>query len=177
MSGDSGINTDDNNNNSKNNSNNNRPVGRTGSGNTGSDGNDDEGKYSDYKDNHRQQTPECWVLVLAIAILAMGVLLLTLRSVGFSVILVTIGVSLFAYWLYVGVRSREQNPSLSVYRSSSNSNGRISPSDKLGEGGRGAGGDRICSCAICKHMQSGECLKLRCPCCVLMRSKKIIGHF
>ncbi|MGH9985169.1 MAG: hypothetical protein ACRD8W_14590, partial [Nitrososphaeraceae archaeon] len=80
----------------------------TGSGNndptdpTGhvADGNNGEDEHSSYSN---RRTPELWILVLAITIVAFGVTLLALRSVIFSLMLITIGVSLFALWLYVGV--------------------------------------------------------------------------
>jgi hypothetical protein len=145
--------------------NNKDPVGHTGTEDAGNNGNDEEPSSPEH--NH-QSTPERWILVLAITILAFGIILLTLRSVVFSLILVTIGVSLFAYWLYVGVRSKEQSHSLTVHGSS-----RISSPTKLGE----QEGEIVCSCPICKHTESRECLESRCPCCVLMRNKQIIGHF
>ena len=42
-------------------------------------------------------TPERWILVLAMIVLACGVVLLALRSVIFSMVFITIGISLFAY--------------------------------------------------------------------------------
>jgi hypothetical protein len=92
--------------------------------------------------------------------------LLTLLSIIFNLILIIIGVSLFAYWLYVGVRSKEEHRIFSDYDTySSSTNSGIKE------------GERICTCSICKHEKSNACMELRCPCCILTRNKQIIGYF
>jgi hypothetical protein len=147
---------------------NNDPTRHTGTQNSGNIGgnNDDDDKYSSPDHNQQYSTPERWILVLAITILALGVILLTLRSVIFSLILLTIGISLFAYWLYLGVRSREQNQSLPGYVSSSAFTKRGARETEL-----------VCTCSVCKHSESRSCMERRCPCCILTRNKQIIGHF
>ena len=149
---------------------NNDPTRHTGTQNSGNiggnnDDNDDD-KYSSPEHNQQYSTPERWILVLAITILAFGVILLTLRSVIFSLILLTIGISLFAYWLYLGVRSREQNQSLPGYVSSSAFTKRGARETEL-----------VCTCSVCKHSESRSCMERKCPCCILTRNKQIIGHF
>ncbi|MGH9927171.1 MAG: hypothetical protein ACRD5B_17540 [Nitrososphaeraceae archaeon] len=143
---------------------NNDPTRHTGTQNSGDIDGDDE----DSSPQHNQQysTPERWILVLAITILAFGAILLTLRSVIFSLILITIGISLFAYWLYLGVRSRERNHSLPGYVSNS---AFTKPEASESE--------HVCTCSICKHSESRSCMERRCPCCILTRNKQIIGHF
>lgn len=128
----------------------NNPLGYDNSTGGGSDN-----ESSSYNE---KSPPERWILVIAMAILAFGIILLTLRSVIFSLIFVTIGISLFAYWLYVGVRAREQNRILTT----------VSGVNKQ---------ERVCTCPICKHTESNACLETRCPCCILTRNKQIIGHF
>jgi hypothetical protein len=149
---------------------NNDPTRHTGTQNSGNIGgnndDDDDDKYSSPDHNQQYSTPERWILVLAITILAFGVILLTLRSVIFSLILLTIGISLFAYWLYLGVRSREQNQSLPGYVSSSAFTKRGARETEL-----------VCTCSVCKHSESRSCMERRCPCCILTRNKQIIGHF
>jgi hypothetical protein len=149
---------------------NNDPTRHTGTQNSGNiggnnDDNDDD-KFSSPDHNQQYSTPERWILVLAITILAFGVILLTLRSVIFSLILLTIGISLFAYWLYLGVRSREQNQSLPGYVSSSAFTKRGARETEL-----------VCTCSVCKHSESRSCMERKCPCCILTRNKQIIGHF
>jgi hypothetical protein len=118
-------------------------------------------------DGHDDQSdPERWILICATALLAFGILLLALRSVIFSLILMMIGISLFAYWLYVGVREREQRRIATNY-------GRNSSSVTSAVGKR----DNVCACSICKHTESSSCLEIKCPCCILTRNKQIIGHF
>jgi len=152
MSGDGNIDIRDNNDD---------PTGHAAAKNTDNIGDDDE-RYSN------QCTPERWILVLAITILAFGVVLLTLRSVIFSLILITIGISLFAYWLYVGVRSKEeQNSPITDYTRGSSF---ATPEAKEKE-------EHVCTCPICKHTESKSCINRRCPCCILTRNKQIIGHF
>jgi hypothetical protein len=149
---------------------NNDPTRHTGTQNSGNIGgnndDDDDDKYSSPDHNQQYSTPERWILVLAITILAFGVILLTLRSVIFSLILLTIGISLFAYWLYLGVRSREQNQSLPGYVSSSAFTKRGARETEL-----------VCTCSVCKHSESRSCMERKCPCCILTRNKQIIGHF
>lgn len=126
------------------------------------DGSSDRGN----NDDNNQSAPERWILVLAVTILAFGFILLALRSVIFSLIFIVIGMSLFTYWLYVGVRSREQQHLFTDYNLDQSSNI---------PGARGA--KQVCTCPICKHTESKICLKRRCPCCILTRNKQIIGHF
>lgn len=154
---------------------NNDPTRHTGTQNSGDiDGNNNDGdkeeekeeEYSSPDHNQQYSTPERWILVLAITILASGVVLLTLRSVIFSLIFLTIGISLFAYWLYLGVRSREQYQSLPGYVSSSAFKKRGARETEL-----------VCTCSVCKHSESRSCMERKCPCCILTRNKQIIGHF
>jgi hypothetical protein len=143
-----------------------RHTGTQNSGNISGNNDNDDDKYSSPDHNQQYSTPERWILVLAITILAFGVILLTLRSVIFSLILLTIGISLFAYWLYLGVRSREQNQSLPGYVSSSAFTKRGARETEL-----------VCTCSVCKHSESRSCMERKCPCCILTRNKQIIGHF
>jgi hypothetical protein len=145
----------------------NNPTEDNGGGNNGNAGG---GGIDNSRDNepsyNKQPTPERWILVLAMTILAFGVIMLTLRSVIFSLILITTGVSLFAYWLYIGVRLKEQNRPLNDFSgNSSNAKSRVKEAE------------HVCSCPICKHTESKACMELRCPCCILTRNKQIIGHF
>jgi hypothetical protein len=145
-----------------------RHTGTQNSGNIGGNNNNDDNnnEYSSPEHDQKYSTPERWILVLAITILAFGAILLTLRSVIFSLILITIGISLFAYWLYLGVRAREQNPSLPGYVSSSAFTKRGTRETEL-----------VCTCSVCKHSESRSCMERKCPCCILTRNKQIIGHF
>jgi hypothetical protein len=113
-------------------------------------------------------TPERWILVLALIVLASGVVLLALRSVIFSMVFITIGISLFAYWLYVGVRSKEQ---LHLLNQPDDKATFSSAKSRVNEG------ERVCTCSICKHHESNACMQVRCPCCILTRNRQIIGHF
>jgi len=139
------------------NNNGNNPTGPTGTKNNGNRKDDKNSSYNN------QSTLERWILVLAMTIVALGIILLTLRSVIFSLILIIIGGSLFAYWLYVGVRSKEERRLFSDSSSSTNSGVKE--------------GEHIYTCPICKHHESNACMELRCPCCILTRNKQIIGHF
>jgi hypothetical protein len=150
---------------------NNDPTDLTGypaAENTGDSGDNNNDEHSSYSD---QRTPERWVLVLAITILAFGVTLLALRSVIFSLILITIGISLFAWWLYVGVRLKEgQDPLRADYTRADYTRGSFTmPGAKEKE--------NVCTCPVCKHTESKPCMERKCPCCILTRNKRIIGHF
>ncbi|MPZ08496.1 MAG: hypothetical protein GEU26_19145 [Nitrososphaeraceae archaeon] len=139
----------------------NDPTEDDGGKNNGNAG----GGFDSSRDNEpsytKQSTPERWILVLGMTILAFGVIMLISRSVLFSLILITTGVSLLAYWLYIGVRLKEQNRSLS------DSSGNSSPAKS-----RVKKGEHVCSCSICKHTESKACMELRCPCCILYLDKK-----
>jgi hypothetical protein len=115
---------------------------------------------------NEQSGPERWILICALILLSFGVLLLALRSVIFSLILITTGISLFAYWLYVDVREREQRRLATNHNRNS-----LSAESAVGKQ------DNVCTCSICKHTESSSCLEIRCPCCILTRNKQIIGHF
>jgi hypothetical protein len=141
------------------------------SGNNNNSSSDEEGYDDDGSSSTQdnlQSTPERWILVVAIATLGLGVILLTLRSVIFSVILITIGISLFAYWLYLGVRSREQAHYFPGYFSSNSTFTKSGATTKR---------ETHCTCSICKHSESSQCMQKKCPCCVLTRKRQIIGHF
>jgi hypothetical protein len=137
----------------------------------GSKNNNNNSNDSDRHTNNNISPPDRWILVLGIAILIFGVILLTLRSVLFSLILITIGISLFTYWLYVSTRSREQSRNRIAYISSSSANDVENTATTRGKQ------ETVCNCSICRHKESRLCLEMRCPCCILMRNKQIIGHF
>jgi hypothetical protein len=144
----------------------NDPTGYDRGKNSGNGGGGIDSDRDNEPSYNKQSTPERWILVLGMIILAFGVILLTLRSVIFSLILITIGVSLFAYWLYIGVRLKEQNRPLNDF------SGNSSPA-KSGV----KQGEQVCSCPICKHTESKACMELRCQCCILTRKKDVIGLF
>lgn len=114
----------------------------------------DNNEYSSSRPN--------WILILGLALIICGALLLTLRSVLFSIMLVTIGVSLFAYWLYTGTRRHESDSVVD--------NDGVNSDEEEEE-------TTVCTCRICKHTGSRQCLQMKCACCILMRNKQIIGHF
>jgi hypothetical protein len=144
----------------------NNPTEDDGGKNNGNAGGGFDSSSDNEPSYNKQPTPERWILVLGMTILAFGVIMLTLRSVIFSVILIATGVSLFAYWLYIGVRLKEQNRPLNDFSVNS-----FSAKSRVKEA------EHVCSCPICKHTESKACMKLRCPCCILTRNKQIIGHF
>jgi uncharacterized protein (DUF58 family) len=104
-----------------------------------------------------------WVLIISIALVLLGITLLTLRSVLFSLVLIIAGIAFFTYWLYGVVRSREVERHL--------------PDDRTISSKPEAGAETLCTCSICKHIESKTCIGIKCACCVLMRNKQIVGHF
>lgn len=113
------------------------------------------GYHEQDKDNGNSSGPERWILYLGIGLTVMGVVLLTLRSVLFSLVLIIAGVSVFTYWFYANARLSGGRPNIIT----------------------GAGKhDEECICSICGHRASGTCIQNRCPCCILMRDDKVIGH-
>jgi len=108
-------------------------------------------------------SPQRRVLVVSITLLLLGATLLTLRSTLFSLALMLVGLTLFAYWLYGIVRSRELD--------------RHPLEDDLSSSKSGVGAETICTYSNCKHTESKKCIGTRCVCCVLMRNRQIIGHF
>jgi hypothetical protein len=113
--------------------------------------------------SHNVPTEQRWVLVVSIALVLLGVTLLTLRSVLFSLVLIIAGIAIFTYWLYRVARSREVD--------------RLLPDDRTFSSKPGVGAETLCTCSICKHTDTKMCLGIRCSCCVLMRNKQIVGHF
>jgi hypothetical protein len=112
---------------------------------------------------HNAPTEQRWVLVVSIALVLLGVTLLTLRSVLFSLVLIIAGIAIFTYWLYGVARSREVDRHL--------------PDDRTISSKPEVGAETFCTCPICKHTDSKTCIGIRCACCVLMRNKQIVGHF
>jgi hypothetical protein len=129
---------------------------------TTTDGVDMESNYLSSK-----STPERWIIVLALIILASGVVLLTLRSVIFSLVFITIGISLFSYWLYLGAARSKERLHLVNEPDVKTSSAKFRVKE----------GESICTCSICQHEESKACMRLKCPCCILTRNKQIIGHF
>jgi hypothetical protein len=113
--------------------------------------------------SYNASTEQRWVLAVSIALVLLGVILLTLRSVIFSLALIISGVAIFTYWLYGVVRSREVDRQL--------------PDGRTIRSKSGAGVEIFCTCSICKHTESKICIGIRCACCVLIRNKQIVGHF
>jgi hypothetical protein len=111
------------------------------------------------KNNENNSGPERWILFLGIGILMVGVVLLALRSVLFSLILIVAGVSVFTYWLYANAsaNARPSNRMANI----------ITDTEKQ---------DEDCLCSICGHRVSGTCFQNRCACCLLMKDDKVIGH-
>ena len=107
------------------------------------------------KGKENNSGPERWILFLGIGIMIAGVVLLTLRSVLFSLILIVAGFSMFTYWLYSSARSRNHMANT------------ITGTDKEEED---------CLCSICGHRVSGTCIQNKCACCLLMKDDKVIGH-
>jgi hypothetical protein len=138
---------------------NNNPIKSDDSSSSSSSSNDN----GDIDNNENALNSPGWVLGLGIALIITGAILLTLRSVVFSLILIIIRVSLFTYRLYAEARSKQQSHFVSEF-------GTV-PSRARGKE------EAVCICSICKHKESGVCLELRCACCILMRNKQIIGHF
>jgi Flp pilus assembly protein TadB len=151
-------NNNNNNNNDRTDRNNIDPARQPEPENSGSNNSrsDDEG-YDDGSSSTQenlQSTPERWILLVALATLGLGVILLTLRSVIFSLVFVTIGISLFAYWLYLGVRSREQAHYFPGYFSSGSTFTKSGATTKR---------ETHCTCSICKHSESRQCMQKNVP--------------
>jgi len=113
------------------------------------------GNNKDDKSNGNNSGPERWILFLGIALMIIGVIFLTLRSVLFSLILIVAGVSVFTYWLYANARPRNRMANT------------ITGTEKQ---------DEDCLCSICGHRVSGTCFQNGCVCCLLMKDDKVIGH-
>jgi hypothetical protein len=113
--------------------------------------------------NSKASIPGCWILVLGLAIIMLGVILLTLRFALFNLTLIIIGVALSIYWLFGVIRSGERQR-------------QFSEEDLIFSKTRTVP-KMNCTCSICKHTESKPCIEVRCACCVLTRNKQIIGHF
>ena len=108
-----------------------------------------------------------WLLALGLATLCFGIFLFVLRipvrTIG---IFFALGIPLILLWLYVGNKSRQQQPNdgktISDLGSSNNPD-----QHQL---------QQQCICPICKHEQAGVCLNQKCACCTIMKGNKVVGH-
>ena len=90
-----------------------------------------------------------WPLIGGIGVIGFSILLLALRAIIPSLIIMLAGIFLIIYWMYITRAKNQKN---------------------------GSKYDRKCICAICKHSESGVCIKQKCICCSIAKGDKIIGH-
>ena len=97
--------------------------------------------------------PTLWLLIYGLVIIAFGIFLLTIESgIRVFLIVIVIGLSLIALWLYLDIRKEKQKNGTYVNTT------------------------QACICPICKHKETKICLQQICACCIIMKGDVIIGH-
>lgn len=99
--------------------------------------------------NSKKNRTTVWPLVGGIAVVAFGILLLTLRAVIPSFVIILVGIFLIIYWIYI-TKTKSQGIKSNI--------------------------DKRCLCAICEHTESSLCIQQRCICCSIAKGDKIVGH-
>ena len=105
--------------------------------------------------NINNRHPPLWILIYGLIIIAFSIFLLTIGSgIRVFLILIVIGLSLIALWLYLDIKKDEKQKKRGVYSNIT----------------------QVCICPICKHKETKICLKQKCACCLIMKGDVIIGH-
>ena len=108
-----------------------------------------------------------WLLALGLATLCFGIFLFVLRipvrTIG---IFFALGIPLILLWLYVGGKSRQQQPNDGKTTSDLGSSNNPDQHQL----------QQQCICPICKHEQAEVCLNQKCACCTIMKGNKVVGH-
>ena len=103
--------------------------------------------------NINNRHPPLWILIYGLVIIAFGIFLLTIGSgIRVFLIIIVIGLSLIALWLYLDIRKEKQKKGVYVNIT------------------------QACICPICEHKETKICLKQKCACCIIMKGDAIIGH-
>jgi uncharacterized membrane protein len=97
-----------------------------------------------------------WLLILGIGTVLFGISLFILRvPIRTILIFFALGFPLVLLWLYVDERSRRAKEKIEAI-----SNLEIQP----------------CVCAICRHDLVTNCMNDKCPCCIMLKGDKVVGH-
>lgn len=102
--------------------------------------------------NSTPSAPPIWLLIYGIGIIIFSVFLFSLRA-GLRIFLIfmVIGLALSIFWLYLYLRSRQQNRTRNIAK-------------------------QPCICPICNHKETGYCIQQKCACCIIMKGETVIGH-
>ncbi len=96
-----------------------------------------------------------WILIYGLIIIAFSIFFLTIGSgIRVFLILIVIGLSLIALWLYLDIKKDEKQKKRGVYSNTT----------------------QVCTCPICEHKETKICLQQKCACCLIMKGDVIIGH-
>ena len=103
--------------------------------------------------NSNNRHPPLGILIYGLVIIALGIFLLTIGSgIRVFLIVIVIGLSLIALWLYLDIRKEKQKNGIYVNTT------------------------QVCICPICKHKETKICLQQTCACCIIRKGDVIIGH-
>ena len=103
--------------------------------------------------NSNNRHPPLGILIYGLVIIALGIFFLTIGSrIRVFLIVIVIGLSLIALWLYLDIRKEKQKNGTYVNTT------------------------QACICPICKHKETKICLQQICVCCLKMKEGVIIGH-
>ena len=103
--------------------------------------------------NINNRHPPFWILIYGLVIIAFGIFLLTIGSgIRVFLIIILIGLSLIALWLYLDIRKEKEKKGVYVNTT------------------------EACICPICEHKETKICFQQKCECCLIMKGDVIIGH-
>ena len=106
--------------------------------------------------NINNRYPPLWILIYGLVIIAFGIFLLTIGSgIRVFLIIIVIGLSLIALWLYLDIRKEKRQKKRGVYVNTT----------------------QACICPICEHKEMKICLQQKCACCLIMKEYVIIRHY
>jgi hypothetical protein len=97
-----------------------------------------------------------WLATLGIGTLLFGFALFVLRiPMRTIMIFFALGIPVILLWLYVDQKSRRQKKEIDDFNTLQ---------------------DQTCICPVCEHDKAAVCLDQKCPCCIMMKGTKILGH-
>jgi hypothetical protein len=97
-----------------------------------------------------------WLSVLGIGTVLFGISLFVLRIPERTIIVFfALGLPVVLLWLYVDKKSKRQKKEIDAITDLRT---------------------RPCVCSICKHEKAANCVNQKCPCCIMMKGEKVVGH-
>lgn len=97
-----------------------------------------------------------WLLILGIGTVLFGISLFILRvPVRTILVFFALGLPVVLLWLYIDEKTKREKKKIDAI-----SNLEIQP----------------CVCSICRHDLVTVCMDDKCPCCIMLKGDKVVGH-